>query len=317
MLHAMTRQEMWRQQYLLRRYLEHSTAPDIAARLRYLIENVTTLLPNGIVGFLPPEPEGKHWYELVTHVQEEYRKRGAEPPEGFLKGALVPNPTSPVARAAIRAIRATTVPAEGTYLVKLGKREHMLDFYKRGRLRIAPASSYADPSLNPAVQDDELSFSSYGLQSEVLIQVFDHKTGHLKASTKPIGNMTYTSRSKTDYYVYCMCLSLDYRLFGDFRYNAAVVVRDPAAFEDRLSKAVAAFLPDWIGGAGPVRYVDPFNCKKDDIDIYFIKHHRYWYQREYRCSWIPRKDPAAPLKPFFVELGPLRDICRLVALDCA
>jgi hypothetical protein len=156
------------------------------------------------------------------------------------------------------AIRSVSLPAEGTYLVKLGKREHMLDFYKRGRLRIAPASSYADPSLNCAVRDDELSLSAYGLQSEVLIEVFDQKTGKLKAATNPIGNLTYTSRSHTDYYVYCMGVSLDHRLFGDFGYNACVIVRDRGTFMDRLSKAVEKRLPGWIGAASAVQYIDPF-----------------------------------------------------------
>lgn len=193
----------------------------------------------------------------------------------------------------------------------------MLDFYKRGRLRIAPASSYSDPSLNLAIRDDELSVSTYGLQSEVLIEVFDPNNGQRTAATHPIGNMTYTSRAKTDYYAYCMGVRLDFRLFGDFGYNASVIVRDHATFEDRLNRAISAQLPGWVGIAGPVRYIDPFNCKKDDIDVYFTKHHKYWYQREYRFVCLPHGQPATPLQPFFVELGSMRDICQLVALDCA
>ena len=113
-----------------------------------------------------------------------------------------------------------------------------------------------------------------------------------------------------------MSLSLDHRLFGDFGYNAGVIVRDHEAFEDRLSRAVARHLPGWIGGAGPVRYVDPFNCTKDDIDVFLGKHHRFWYQHEYRCMWVPSDRSITRLEPFFVELGSLRDICQMVALDC-
>jgi len=301
----------------MRRYLEHSSEQELAQRLRYIIENMSTLLPDGKIGVLPPEPHGKNWYELFEHALEEYRKRKINPPGGFLQEAHVPNPTHPVAEAAIRAVRGISVPSEGNYLVKFGERTHMLNFYKRGMLRIGPASSYFDPSLNSAIRDDELALSTYGLQSEVLIKVFDHKTGRLKAATKPIGNLTCTSRSKTDYYVYCMGLSLDYRLFGDFGYNACVVIRDPATFKHRLSKATAAHLPGWIGAAGPVRYIDPFNWRKDDVDVFFGKHHKYWYQREDRCAWIPNGQPRDALQPFFVELGSMRDICQLVALDCA
>jgi hypothetical protein len=312
----MTRQRMWQQGYRTRPYLQHSSEQEVAARLRYVLENITTLLPDGKVGVLSPEPYGKDWYPLFEHVQEEYRRRGTTPPGGFLKDAKVANPTFPVADAAISAIRSVSLTAEGTYLVKLGKREHMLDFYKRGRLRIAPASSYADPSLNCAVRDDEQSLSAYGLQSEVLIEVFDQKTGKLKAATNPIGNLTYTSRSHTDYYVYCMGVSLDHRLFGDFGYNACVIVRDRGTFMDRLSKAVEKRLPGWIGAASAVQYIDPFNCKRDDLDVFFGKHHKYWYQREYRWAWIPPK-PATALESFFVELGSMRDICQLVALPVA
>jgi hypothetical protein len=313
----MSPQDRWRQNYRIRPYLEHSSEEQVAARLRYIVENMTTLQPNGKIGALTPEPYGKMWWELFTHVLEEYGRRNVSPPEGFLKDAGVPKVMHPIAEASIRAIRATSIPAEGTYLVKFGHREHMLEFYKRGRLRIAPASTYADPSLNAAVRDNELSLDAYGLQSEVLIEVFDPTTRARKGATKPIGNLTYTSRSKTNYYVYCTGLSLDHRLFGAFDYNACVIVRDHAAFEDRLSKAVAAYLPGWIGGGGPVHYIDPYNCTKGDIDAFFGKHHKFWYQREYRCAWIPSGQPARVLSPFFVELGSMRDICQLVALDYA
>jgi hypothetical protein len=32
---------------------------------------------------------------------------------------------------------------------------------------------------------------------------------------------------------------------------------------------------------GPVKYIDPFNCAKDDMDVLFGKHLKYWYQSEY------------------------------------
>jgi hypothetical protein len=91
--------------------------------------------------------------------------------------------------------------------------------------------------------------------------------------------------------------------------DACVVIRDPVKFEERLCKAVAEHLPGWIGMGGPVRYLDPFNCKKDDMSVFFGKHHKYSYQREYRCAWLPPGDPAGKLEPFFAEMGSMRDIC--------
>lgn len=105
------------------------------------------------------------------------------------------------------------LPPGGTYLVKLGHRQHISNFYERVELRIAP-SAYADPSLNSAIRDDELALSAFGQQSEVLIRAFD-QAGALRLATRPIGNLTDTSRSKTNYYVQCMATRLDARLFAD------------------------------------------------------------------------------------------------------
>jgi hypothetical protein len=310
----MTRQETWRQRYRQRPYLKHSTEQAVAERLRYTIENMTTLTQDGKTTLLPPEPNGKYWYELLEHVQEEYRSRGNGPPEGFLRGALVPRGDKPVSAAAIKAVQKTPPLREETDVVKFGMRDRITELHGCGRLRISPARDYSDPSLHSAIHDDELARSTFGLQSEVIIQATDRKTGQLHA-TKPIGNLTYTSRSKSDYYVYCMSSTLDARLFADFGYNACLIIRDYRKFEQRLSEAVIQQLPSWIGAGGPVKYVDPFNCTKDDASVFFSKHLKYWYQHEYRCVWIPKDVPGHPLEPFFVELGPIRDFSELVVLD--
>jgi hypothetical protein len=105
------------------------------------------------------------------------------------------------------------------------------------------------------------------LKSEVTIEAIDDSRIGKKIPINPIGNLTYTDRSKTDYYVHCMGLSLDLRLFADFGYDACVIVRDHGSFEDRLSKAVAKLVPDFIGGAGPITYVDPYNPGKGNARV--------------------------------------------------
>lgn len=317
MRQLMTRQEMWRQKYRLRPYLQHCKEEEVAERLRYVIENMTTLTSDRKVAPLAPEPHGKYWFELFEHVQEEYRRRGDGAPEGFLKDAQVPHPADPISSAAIRAVQRASVPADRSHLIKFGMHEHMLELYNSGRLRIAPATSYSDASLNPAIHDDELLLSSFGQQSEVLIEVFDAKTGQPMAATKPIGNIKYTSRSKTDYFVLCLGKRLDARLFRDFGYDACLILRDPEEFKRRLGKAVEARLPDWIGVHAEVRYLDPFNCHRGDMDVYFGKHLKYWYQHEYRCVWVPKPPPVIGLDPFFVDLGSMREISTLIELDQA
>jgi hypothetical protein len=172
-----TRRQIWIENYRVRPYLQHSSEQEIAERLRYVIENMTTTTPDGKIAPLLPEPDGKFWYELFEQVLEEYRRRRIEPPAGFLKGAQVPNPAHPISSAALKAVSEAELPPNGKYLVKLGRRQHISNFYERGELRIAPASIYADPSLNSAIRDDELALSAFGQQSEVLIRVIDPKTG--------------------------------------------------------------------------------------------------------------------------------------------
>jgi hypothetical protein len=81
-------QEMWRRAYAQRPYLQFSSEQEIAARLRYLMENMTTLLPDGKVGMPPPEPHGKMlWSYIFQNVLDEYARRNIKPPKDFLKDA--------------------------------------------------------------------------------------------------------------------------------------------------------------------------------------------------------------------------------------
>jgi hypothetical protein len=84
-----------------------------------------------------------------------------------------------------------------------------------------------------------------------------------------------------------------------------------------LSSRQVCWTDPWDRRGAPVHYVDPYNCTKDDIDVFFDKHHKFRYQREYRCAWIPSGQSISALQPFFVELGSMRDICQLVVLDIA
>jgi hypothetical protein len=156
------------------------------------------------------------------------------------------------------------------------------------------------------------------LKSEVTIEAIDDSRIGKKIPINPIGNLTYTDRSKTDYYVHCMGLSLDLRLFADFGYDACVIVRDHGSFEDRLSKAVAKLVPDFIGGAGPITYVDPYNPGKGNARVsHSSEAPSQFVSAEYRCVWCPPKPPETPLSPLFVELDTLADTHELIILDIA
>ncbi|HWA89031.1 MAG TPA: hypothetical protein VG889_03285 [Rhizomicrobium sp.] len=304
--------ELWRKQYRQRRYLEHATAAGLEDRTRYTVENAYTLLESGKLGLRRPENGERDWVELFTHCHEEYRLRGESFPDGFLTGAKVPRATFPNPPPMVAALKKAGCPRPGTFLVRLGRKEHMRDLHEHGRLRISAASSYSDPSLNPAIRDNELEISTVSLKSEVRIQALDRQSGKPKGLIVPLGDVTRTRSSTSDYYVYCLSGVLDFRLFGDFGYDACVILTSPDAFVQRLFKAASAALPGWMGASEPVRYLDPYRSKDAQMDVYFSKHHRYWYQREYRFAWLPPKAKAPPLPPAFLELGDLSDISTLI-----
>ena len=381
---ALSRQEYWRFEYTCRPYLREASDAALAQRLKGVMNNMSTLTSEGKIGLLPIGPDGERWMKLFTHVLEEYGSRGGLPPID-LSDMPFPNPTAPDLPKAVEALKAIQIPKPGQALVKLGKREYMRELYEKGRIRIAPASSYSDPSLNHAIKDDaarqcpsvepasaqchpvrrraglqvagltaairqvahhlhpdeslgqewgarpglcspatrttpahparggvaELQFDRITPGSEFTITVFDQKTGKPKGNIKPTSEITSRSALDTNYYVYCMTHSLDYRLFDDFEADACVIIRDPAAFKIRLQEAVRGQLPNWVDWDDLVTYIDPYLHPKGGIDLFFSKHFRFWYQHEYRFSWIPQSETRNHLEPFFVELGSLEQISEI------
>jgi hypothetical protein len=242
----------WQEQYRHRPYLQDASEEELADRLEYIVQNMPGLASDGEVGSLPHAPDQTYWQRLLAHVTEEYKRRNRVRPH---QGARTPDLN--VLRGAKKAIKS---PADGTYLVKFGKRENIFDLYNHGRLKISPASSYSDPSLNSAINDDELALSSYFLQFETINRRLDKHSGEFIDPTRPLGNVTATSRIGTDYYVYCMSSKLDFRLFRDFGYDTCLVICDRQRFEKRLISVVENHPPGWLGVGRPVQYIDPFNC---------------------------------------------------------
>jgi hypothetical protein len=200
-------------EYRARPYLADATSAEIAERLRDIIVNLTTLTPEGQIGVLPPLPHGDAWYRLLEHVLEAYRARGETPPNGFLEGSKLPQPSYPEAPRAIVGFGKLNMPSSGNYIVKLGQARHIETLFREGKLRINPASTYNDPSLNSAIRDDELSLHAFGVKAEVKMTAYDGKTGAKKGDFTPAGNLLYRTELQFDYYVFCYSRSFEPRLF--------------------------------------------------------------------------------------------------------
>ena len=252
---------------------------------------------------------------LWTHVLEEFVIRHGPYPAGFSTGFMkdikIPDPRSPLAPKAAKAVKTMSFP-QGDYLFKYGKLKYLKQILNEKRIRISPASSYEDPSLNPAIRDEELELSIYPPLSKLRMKAYDGKTGESKGNIHP-ENFVYTSRSKTNYYVYCLSLSFAPRLFLDFVADACLVIRKPSEFQEMILSIFESKMQDWSGGADRVVYIDPLNCQMKNIDVFSSKHFRYTYQREYRFIWLP-PSPEQKLDHLWIEVPDIKDYCDLLNL---
>ena len=200
MAEFITRQEYWRRCYHARRYLEYASEYELLQRMRDVMSNLTWLTELGQIGIIPPLEAEINWVEMFGHIMEEYKLRSLTPPTGASLTASLPKPTFPLEPRGAKLMRhLRSEVSNRPYLVKLGKARYLEETYRSGAWRVSPASTYKDPSLNQAQRDSELELSMHRLSGDVTVDVWDHKTGKLKASTRPTENFTVVSSSGTDF----------------------------------------------------------------------------------------------------------------------
>jgi hypothetical protein len=312
----MTLSDQWRAEYRQDRYLEHLSADEIEERIRDISTNILILAEDGKLSFRPFDKGTGFWMRLFTHILEELALRGQWVRDGFLKNTPIPIPTWP---AIPRAVRATAGRhfEPGKCLFKFGKQEHLKQALTEGKVRLASASSLSDPSLNYAIRDDELSFSIHLAAKDSWIQAVDERTFEsIGKRIKVLGGMSFKYATPTDYYVYCLSVCFDFRLFDDFQADACLVVNDPKQFIERLLCAGFEKFPSCFAKVDTVDYLDPLRTKPGSVRAFFSKHFRYSYQTELRNVWLPEKCHEK-LEPAFIQVSPLDDIAELIVLPGA
>jgi hypothetical protein len=311
---------MWRNKYRMRRYLENISNDTLKLRARDIVNNMTEIKRHKkpLIGPLALSEEMAEWMRLFTHVTEEAYMRSLNYSE-FMYSDVVLSPLNfldtedPIVVKANKALRSLDLPS-GDYLYKYGKLKYLIPAMNTEFLRVSPASLYNDPSLNYAIQDDELNLCINPLLSEVKLEAFDRKTGKSKGQIKP-KELTYTIFSKTNYYVFCLSRILTPRLFLDFdKADGCLVIRNPNEFVELVLSSFEKTIEGWDGFSDIVEYVDPFNCKTNDIDIFLSKHFRYAYQKEYRLIWLPN-DFKHELEPVIIKVPNLTKYCYLIDLS--
>lgn len=306
---------MWIDNYRKRRYMEHLCLDELRNRITDIARNIYTLSDDGKISTPPvTDPEAQLMMERFTHTSEECRTREISFQDilhdfisNFKKDIL----TNIRIKSIVPQIK-NLCKMNDQYIYKFGKMEHLQNSLNRGIFRIAPASSYSDPSLNSAIRDEELKFKMTPPPREFSVSFVDQKTWKTKKTIHP-SELNVTCESKVDYYVLCLSHSFNIRNFIEFDYDACFIIKNKDRFIKNVIEIFRMNHPKYYGFYKRVDYIDPLNCNLNDVKIFADKHFRYAYQKEERFVWIP-EEPADPLQPVFIELGPLAEYCELISL---
>ena len=303
--------EVWRHEYLRQPYLLGTADEHLAARFRDIFINQTELGNNGLIGLLPVDQTD--FMRKFTHLLEEYGARGGQPPREVIAAAREPllkyfENGPPIAKRIFDGYRA---PSD-RFLVKYGRRQFLEPMLNEGRVRICPASYYNDDAHNAAVRDDEITrvfcFPTYEerLQGLTHVPVRDQRI--------PINDDDVRVQLQTeDYYLLSLCSDIYYRMPTDFDADAALIIREPDRFVQRIISAFLLSRPGWEPVFGPVTYFDPYHDYSAWKTPEMSKHFGYAYQREYRIAFRCPTTLKAALAPEFLEIGPMTDYAELLS----
>ncbi len=297
---------MWRKSYHAHPYLKNRPQAFVDDRFRYTFENILTLNADGKIGFEGMkngviDPDGtRHWVNF-THLMEEYAARGL----GFPTTSLGPTPPVLPGVPQAQSVYASRTRKEPGKLFRFGKEHHLRDALEHGRIRLAPAAGYKDPSLNRAVRDDEMTFRYHLMPSDVNLTLPD---GTRVPVPTDVPDVSFTLPH--DFLVLCLSTGFHLRLFRDFDANACLIIYDEKRFVTAITEAAKLVLPDFTFATHTVAYIDPCCPPKTEPPMPFAKHLRYWYQHEYRAVAMPTS--ARTLAPIVVDIGPMQDYTELI-----
>ena len=299
----------WRGEYERNRYLRNAPDEFLDERLKGISANLWSNDKDGNVT-QPRRPDVRHsLLKLAHHVILEKLERGLPTPsmldEKVLRDAGVGS--------YVRPKLASPFTGGPSGFAKYGKRDHIKASFERGAFRIAAASSYLDPSLNPAQADHELEHAVVTPNEHILMRLYgtDAAGNEIEIPYTPLQLFRYMQVA--DFYVWCCGLSYDARMFHDFEAEALLMIRDMDAFTARFIAAVKAAKPDLGSRHGPCVYYDPYTVNREQLTPMYSKNLRYLYQNEYRFIWMAPPG-TTDLFAFFVELGPLTDIAEFYEL---
>ncbi|MFV0297424.1 MAG: hypothetical protein ACK5JT_15015, partial [Hyphomicrobiaceae bacterium] len=281
---TLKRHETWRHEYASFPYLLGAPDDRLGSRFKDVFINQTELNSDAKIGLLPIGEEHS-FMPKFTHLLEEYGLRtGGLPPPEVMAAATAPTAKyfengEPIATKIFRGYVAPTTP----FTVKYGRREFLEPMLSTGRLRICPASYYNDASHNAAVKDDEIHRTFFIPTFRECLKGIHHTVfqGHrIEYGDDDI----VLPVEAPDYFLLSLCDSIYYRMPTDFDADAALIIREPVKFAQRVISAFLARYPDWKPHYGPVTYYDPYRDFTKMRVHQMSKHFGYAYQREVRIA---------------------------------
>lgn len=306
--------EVWRHTYLAYPYLIGAPDDRVAERFKSIFMNVNELSPEGKLSLVPMEVTDE-CMQVFTHMLEEYgARRDGHPPDGVIAEACMPllkyfENGTPIG---VKMFEGYQVP-ETPFLVKYGKRQFLEPMFHRGELRLANAGLYNDAGFLDAVRDDETSRTFF-------IPTFRERLAgktHLKMAghRQPFDDDDIVLPLVfVGYFLFSLCEHIHYRMPTDFEAGAAIVIRDPPLFKQRLISTFLAKFPGWTPMEGNIIYYDPYRDFTKFRAPEMAKHFGYAYQKESRIVFRPPQKTSVPLEPVYLTIGSMSDYADLVAV---
>jgi hypothetical protein len=291
-------------EYPRNRYLRHLSGAALAQRRDDIIGAICSVNNIGQISLDSQDPQCFSLLGLLQDVVLELQVRGSDWRQNATLHPLRKSDL-PISLSKAKLHSPLTLSTKARVpewaLVRYDKLSHLQDALYHGRIRLKPATSFLDPSLDPSRHADEQNATIWYSPAD-----YERDLPLSQIAPRP---MVQTVNS--DYYVLCMSERLNLRLLRDFEAEGALVVHDPAAFTQRIERAASALLKGWRQVSGPASYFDPLQVTPQELQLPLSKHFRYCYQAESRFAWLPptRHEKLAPI---FLELGNLEDIAEIV-----
>jgi hypothetical protein len=306
--------EVWRHTYLAHPYLLGAQDERVAERFKSIFMNLMELSPQGQLSPVPIEVTDEYM-QVFTHMREEYETRhDGHPPDEVISEARLPlvkyfENGTPIGIRMFEGYKAPNTPI----LVKYGKKQFLEPMIEHGELRLANAGLYNDSGFLDSVRDHETSRTFFiptfreRLAGETHLELNGHR--------QPFDDDDIVlPLIFDDYYLFSLCEHIHYRMPTDFEADAAIIIRNPNLFKQRLISTFLARLPGWKPMAGNVIYYDPYRDYSKFNVPEMAKHFGYAYQKEARIVLRPPQKLSVPLEPLYLTIGSMKDYADLVAI---